>query len=65
MALHIRDQGPGVARAEQERIMTPFARGEYAEMQKIDGVGLGLTIVSELLKLQGGKIEIDSEPGEG
>lgn len=65
MALHIRDEGPGVARAEQDRIMTPFARGEYAETKKIDGVGLGLTIVSELLKLQGGKIEIESEPGKG
>ncbi len=65
MSLHISDQGPGVSRGDRERILEPFGRGEIAETQKVDGVGLGLTIVSELLKLQGGKIEIDSEPGRG
>ena len=65
MALHIRDHGPGVSNNDMDRILTPFARGEYAETKKIDGVGLGLTIVSELLKLQGGRIEIESTPGTG
>ncbi|MEL7152489.1 MAG: PAS domain-containing sensor histidine kinase [Pseudomonadota bacterium] len=65
MSLHIRDEGPGIAREDQERIMMPFGRGEAATTNKIDGVGLGLTIVSELLKLQGGKIVINSEVGHG
>ena len=65
MALHIRDEGPGLSTSDKDRILTPFARGEYAEAEKIDGVGLGLTIVSELLKLQGGRIEIDSTQGKG
>ncbi len=65
MALHITDQGPGIGEEERERILTPFGRGQFAEDQKIDGVGLGLTIVSELLKLQGGKLSIESRTGEG
>lgn len=65
MALHIRDNGPGVADADRERILAPFGRSDFAENNHIDGVGLGLTIVSELLKLQGGRIEIDSVEGKG
>jgi signal transduction histidine kinase len=65
MSLHIRDQGPGVASGDRERILEPFGRTEHAETQQVDGVGLGLTIVNELLKLQGGKIEIESELGKG
>lgn len=65
MTLHITDEGPGICEEERERILTPFGRGQFAETNKIDGVGLGLTIVSELLKLQGGKLSIDTEPGRG
>ncbi|MEM7213865.1 MAG: HAMP domain-containing sensor histidine kinase, partial [Pseudomonadota bacterium] len=65
MSLHIRDEGPGIAKEDQERILMPFGRTEEANNNKIDGVGLGLTIVSELVKLQGGKIVINSEKGKG
>lgn len=65
ISLHIQDQGPGIDPDEQERILSPFGRGSYAETNKVDGVGLGLTIVSELLKLQGGNLQIASERGKG
>ncbi len=65
LALHIRDQGPGISEEEQGHILSPFGRGDFAEDNKIDGVGLGLTIVSELLKLHGGRLDIESTPGEG
>ncbi|MGD1925611.1 MAG: ATP-binding protein [Paracoccaceae bacterium] len=65
LSLHIKDEGPGIDKADQDRILLPFGRGEHARANKIDGVGLGLTIVSELLKLQGGRILIDSDKGRG
>ncbi|MEM7189012.1 MAG: PAS domain-containing sensor histidine kinase [Pseudomonadota bacterium] len=65
MSLSIIDEGPGIAKKDRKRILSPFGRGEEAETKKIDGVGLGLTIVSELLKLQGGKLTIESEAGRG
>ena len=63
--MSICDEGPGIAKKDRKRILAPFGRSADAEAQKIDGVGLGLTIVSELLKLQGGKLTIDSETGRG
>ena len=65
MSLHVQDEGPGVSIEDQEKILTPFGRSEYAETHKIDGVGLGLAIVAELLKLQGGHVEIQSVPRKG
>ncbi len=65
LALHVGDQGPGVSEADRERILMPFDRGPNAERYGIDGVGLGLTIVAELLKRQGGKLVIESAEGGG
>ncbi len=65
LMLHVRDQGPGISDEEQAHILSPFGRGKHAEENKIDGVGLGLTIVSELLKLQGGSLSIKSQKGSG
>ncbi|MEM9138456.1 MAG: PAS domain-containing sensor histidine kinase [Pseudomonadota bacterium] len=65
MALSVVDEGPGITRGDRKRILRPFGRGEDAEANKVDGVGLGLTIVSELLKLQGGRLDIDTEAGRG
>ncbi len=65
MTLHVIDEGPGIPGPELERIAMPFGRGAYAVNHKIDGVGLGIPIVSELLRLHGGKLLIDSEPGHG
>ncbi len=58
MSLQIIDDGPGISPSERGKILMPFGRGDAAQAQKADGVGLGLTIVSELLKLQGGRLEI-------
>ena len=57
MRLTVSDEGPGVSPDDRERILKPFGRGEAAATQKADGVGLGLAIVSELLKLQNGSLE--------
>ena len=65
LALHIGDQGPGIAEDDRERILMPFDRGRNAERDGVDGVGLGLTIVAELLKRQGGRLIIESAEGGG
>jgi len=62
----VRDSGPGLGPADFARIFTPFqplsARptgvGE-------DSTGLGLFIARELLTLQGGRLEVQSQPGQG
>ena len=65
LELHVGDEGPGVAEDERERILLPFERGRDAERDGIEGVGLGLTVVAELLKQQGGRLIIDSVAGAG
>ena len=53
------DTGPGIALDEQERIFRPFWSRDGG------GTGLGLAIASELAQALGGRIELDTELGQG
>jgi len=61
----VQDSGLGIARRDLFRIFEPFYRAEQSRTRSRGGSGLGLTIVSELLKLMGGKITIRSAMGRG
>jgi signal transduction histidine kinase len=63
--LVIQDSGIGIARKDLFRIFEPFYRAEQSRNRARGGTGLGLTIVSELLKLHNGKITIRSAVGRG
>lgn len=56
----VRDNGPGVPRAERERLFSRFRRGRSAGA---GGSGLGLTIVAEIAEMSGGKVELPEVPG--
>ena len=58
------DQGPGIAAADHERIFLPFYRsGERPSHNS--GSGLGLAITRGFLDLNGGRIRVESVPGQG
>jgi signal transduction histidine kinase len=57
----IRDTGPGIAVADQERVFAKFARLPGAE----EGSGLGLHISRELARRMNGDLLLESAPGEG
>ncbi len=59
-AIHISDTGPGIPRADQDAVFHPFysRRGE-------GGTGLGLSIGRELAHALGGRLTVESEPGQG
>ena len=59
----IRDDGPGVAPEERERIFEPFHRAAGAE--RVAGTGLGLPIARDLARRMGGDVGISSTPGPG
>ncbi len=61
----VQDTGVGIPREDQERIFERFVRLNNAPVEKAGGTGLGLTIVRQLLALQGGAIWVESEPGVG
>lgn len=63
LLFRVADTGRGINPEERERIYQEFVRLPSAG--GVSGVGLGLSIVDRLVKLLGGTIELDSEPGAG
>ncbi len=63
--LTVRDTGPGIADADQERIFGEFQQIENADTRKKGGTGLGLAISKRMVEMQGGMISVESAPGRG
>ena len=62
LTLMVQDNGCGIANAEEvSKIFQPF----YTTKESDRGCGLGLTIVSEVVKVYEGQIDVDSWPGRG
>jgi len=62
--LEVRDNGPGIAPEEQQRIFEAFFRLTQTG-NATEGTGLGLAITARLVELHGSKLEIESKPGHG
>ncbi|MFP2927988.1 ATP-binding protein [Pyxidicoccus sp. 3LG] len=63
--LRVRDTGPGIPPEAQARVFEPFQHVETLDHKSKPGVGLGLTLVRELVTALGGKVSMCSRPGEG
>ena len=61
----VADQGPGIARSEQDRIFQRFYQVDRSRSKTRPGSGLGLAIVKHLVQLHGGEVTVQSEPGAG
>ena len=59
----VRDQGAGIAPADQERIFEQFERAEGSG--QVPGLGLGLYIARQIAQAHQGRLEVRSAPGEG
>ena len=59
----IKDNGKGMTAEEQARLFTPFTR--LASNKKMDGHGLGLSIVQRIAQKMGGEVGVESVVGEG
>jgi signal transduction histidine kinase len=64
-ALRVADTGIGIPEGELARIFERFYRGTQARQLRLAGTGLGLAIVKEIVDLHGGRVTVESEPGEG
>jgi signal transduction histidine kinase len=65
VVLNVTDQGIGVAPEEQGRIFEKFYRARTAETRAIPGAGLGLALVSQIMRAHGGSCAVNSTPGKG
>lgn len=63
--LHVTDNGIGIAQDDLLHVFEPFYRADRSRSREHGGSGLGLTIVSELVKLHQGKIMIRSTERKG
>jgi signal transduction histidine kinase/CheY-like chemotaxis protein len=63
--LTVADTGAGIPDAELPHIFERFHRVEGVRGRAYDGTGIGLALVSELVKLHGGTVDVKSKVGEG
>lgn len=63
--IYVRDQGIGIEPENQKKLFDRFYRVDNEEMTHISGFGIGLYIVSEILRYHNSRIEVDSQKGLG
>ena len=64
-SFEVEDTGPGIPPHLQQRVFEPFMQGDLGLNRKYGGTGLGLSICSQLSRLMGGTIHLDSTVGKG
>jgi signal transduction histidine kinase/CheY-like chemotaxis protein len=61
----VTDDGIGVAAGDQARIFEAFSQASSGPQPKPEGTGLGLTLSRQIVELHGGRLWLESRPGEG
>jgi hypothetical protein len=64
-AIDVADSGIGIAPEHLARVFDRFWRAPGARARVADGSGVGLALVSELVRAHGGAVEVSSRPGHG
>jgi two-component system phosphate regulon sensor histidine kinase PhoR len=63
--IQVTDQGVGIGTRDRERIFDKFFRVEQGMVHDVKGSGLGLSLVRHIAEAHGGRVEVDSTPGQG
>jgi len=63
--LSVSDTGPGISEADQAKLFQEFQQADNSITRKKGGTGLGLAISKRIIEMQGGRIWLDSQLGQG
>jgi signal transduction histidine kinase/putative methionine-R-sulfoxide reductase with GAF domain len=61
----VRDAGPGISAIDQAKLFQEFQQADNAITRKKGGTGLGLAISKRIIEMHGGRIWVESQPGQG
>ena len=65
VAIEVRDTGIGIARDDIPKVLEKFGQVRGSAMNTHEGAGLGLALSKSLIERHGGRLELESEPGQG
>ncbi len=65
LEIEVRDTGIGIAKENFDKIFEYFTQEDQSSIRRFEGSGLGLSIVSGIMKLLDGKVKMESEVGVG
>jgi signal transduction histidine kinase len=65
LVYRVSDTGIGIARDRIDTVFAEFRQGGASITSEFGGTGLGLSITKKFVEMHGGRIWVESEPGEG
>jgi len=65
VTISVKDEGIGVSKTDAEKIFERYYRVESSNTRHISGFGVGLYLSAEIIQRHGGRIGLESEPGQG
>jgi signal transduction histidine kinase len=63
--ISVSDRGPGIDPEDLPHLFEPFYRSRHAMDRQIHGNGLGLALVKRVVEAYGGRVTVESTPGQG
>jgi len=61
----VKDRGIGISQVQQTQVLSAFTQADNSSTRAYGGIGLGLTISNDWIKMLGGKLNLQSVEGEG